>query len=57
MDTSVLPTSVQLTLIGIESLLCLQEACEDNELARNDIGDIFYNNARRLLAPYSSALR
>jgi glutamate-1-semialdehyde 2,1-aminomutase len=42
----------QATLVGIESLLCLREACEDSGLSQGDIQDIFYNNALRLLAPH-----
>ncbi len=38
-----------MTLVGIESLLCLQEACEDMGLNRADVNDIFLNNALRLL--------
>jgi glutamate-1-semialdehyde 2,1-aminomutase len=41
-----------MTLVGIESLLALREACEENGLTRGDIEDIFNNNALRLLAPH-----
>ncbi|MEO5997712.1 MAG: aminotransferase class III-fold pyridoxal phosphate-dependent enzyme [Chitinophagaceae bacterium] len=45
-------TTSQMTLIGIESLLTLQEACEDAGLTKSDIEDIFLNNALRLLKPH-----
>ena len=38
-----------MTLVGIESLLCLREACEDRGLTQSDINDLFYNNAARWL--------
>ncbi len=40
------------TLVGIESLMCLREACEDVGLNAKDGEDIFRNNALRLLAPH-----
>ncbi|QIF00273.1 aminotransferase class III-fold pyridoxal phosphate-dependent enzyme [Roseimicrobium sp. ORNL1] len=40
------------TLVGIESLLCLREACEDTGMSAGDIQDIFRDNALRLLAPH-----
>ncbi|MCB1244615.1 MAG: aminotransferase class III-fold pyridoxal phosphate-dependent enzyme [Verrucomicrobiae bacterium] len=40
------------TLVGIESLLCLREACEDTGMNDGDVGDIFHDNALRLLAPH-----
>lgn len=43
------PTNNEMTLIGIESLLCLKEACLDMGLTRADIEDIFLNNSLRLL--------
>ncbi|MCE7917766.1 MAG: aminotransferase class III-fold pyridoxal phosphate-dependent enzyme, partial [Nitrosomonas sp. PRO5] len=43
------PTQSEMTLIGLESLLCLQEACEDSGLNASDINDIFLNNALRVL--------
>ncbi len=43
------PTTTDMTLVGIESLLCLREACEDAGLNRGDIEDIFLNNALRTL--------
>ena len=46
------PTATEMTLIGIESLLCLREACEDSGFNKSDIGDVFLHNARRLLAPH-----
>jgi len=47
--TQTAPTETQMTLIGIESLLTLQEACEDSGLNKADIKDIFLNNGLRLL--------
>src|SRR6185295_19665960 len=41
-----------MTLIGIESLLCLREAVEDCGLGEAEIQDIFLHNALRLLAPH-----
>ncbi|WP_051254298.1 aminotransferase class III-fold pyridoxal phosphate-dependent enzyme [Arenibacter latericius] len=41
-----------MTLVGIESLLCLQEMCEDEGLTAEDVKDIFLNNALRLLSPH-----
>lgn len=43
------PADAALTLVGIESLLCLQEACEDAGLVTSDLEDIFRRNARRVL--------
>ena len=40
------------TLVGIESLLCLREACEITGMNDGDLRDIFRNNALRLLAPH-----
>ena len=40
------------TLVGIESLLCLREACDDTGLTPADVADIFRGNALRLLAPH-----
>jgi glutamate-1-semialdehyde 2,1-aminomutase len=40
------------TLVGIESLMALREACEDTGMNTADIEDIFRNNALRLLAPH-----
>lgn len=45
-------TETEMTLVGIESLLTLQEMCEDESLTRGDIKDIFFNNALRLLKPH-----
>lgn len=45
-------TETGMTLVGIESLLCLQEMCEDEGLTTGDIQDIFLNNALRLLKPH-----
>jgi glutamate-1-semialdehyde 2,1-aminomutase len=41
----------QYTTVGIESLLCLREACEDTGLTQSDLEDIFRENALRLLKP------
>jgi glutamate-1-semialdehyde 2,1-aminomutase len=38
------------TLVGIESLLCLREACEDTGMNESDLADIFRENALRLLS-------
>lgn len=43
------------TLVGIESLLCLREACDDCGMTDSDRRDIFRNNALRLLAPHLEA--
>jgi glutamate-1-semialdehyde 2,1-aminomutase len=40
----------QMTLIGIESLMCLREAAEDCALSPSEVTAIFSGNARRLLA-------
>jgi len=40
------------TLVGIESLLCLREACEDTGMNEADIADVFRENSLRLLAPH-----
>ena len=40
------------TLVGIESLICLREACEDTGMNPADLQDIFRDNALRLLAPH-----
>jgi len=40
------------TLVGIESLLCLREACEITGMGEGDLRDIFRDNALRLLAPH-----
>lgn len=37
------------TLVGIESLLCLREACEDTGMTQGDLENIFRENALRLL--------
>lgn len=39
----------QYTTVGIESLLCLREACEDTGMTQSDLDDIFRENALRLL--------
>ncbi len=41
----------QYTTVGIESLLCLREACEDTGMTQGDLEDIFHENALRLLKP------
>ncbi len=48
-------TTTEMTLVGIESLLCLREACEDRGLTAGDIEDIFRRNALRTLAPHLPA--
>ncbi|WP_414660622.1 aminotransferase class III-fold pyridoxal phosphate-dependent enzyme [Horticoccus sp. 23ND18S-11] len=45
-------TNSDMTLVGIESLISLREACEDTGLTRSDLDDIFRNNALRVLAPH-----
>lgn len=39
------------TTVGIESLLCLREACEDTGMTQGDLEDIFRENALQLLKP------
>lgn len=39
----------QFTLVGIESLLCLREACEDLGMTPGDLEDLFRENALRLV--------
>jgi glutamate-1-semialdehyde 2,1-aminomutase len=43
------------TLVGIESLMCLREACEDTGMTPADLQDIFRDNALRLLAQHLRA--
>ena len=43
------------TIVGVESLMCLREACEDNGMTPGDLQDIFRDNALRLLAPHLPA--
>jgi glutamate-1-semialdehyde 2,1-aminomutase len=43
------------TLVGIESLLCLREACEDTGMTSGDLQDIFRDNALRFLSPHLQA--
>lgn len=43
------------TIVGIESLMCLREACEDTGMTPGDLQDIFRDNALRLLAPHLHA--
>jgi glutamate-1-semialdehyde 2,1-aminomutase len=38
-----------MTLVGLESLLCLREACEDFGATESDLKAIFSGNARRIL--------
>ncbi|MEQ1849988.1 MAG: aminotransferase class III-fold pyridoxal phosphate-dependent enzyme [Chthoniobacteraceae bacterium] len=45
----------QYTTVGIESLLCFREACEDTGMTPADLQDIFRDNALRLLAPHLDA--
>lgn len=40
----------QMTLTGIESLLCLREACEQLGLSKTDVEGIFWGNAQALLS-------
>lgn len=44
--------SKDMTLVGIESLLTIREACEEEGLTQTDISDIFYDNAVRVLQPH-----
>ncbi len=46
------PTANDMTLIGLESLTALREACTDSGLTRGDIDDVFRRNALRVLAPH-----
>lgn len=48
-------TNFRMTTIGIESLLCLREACEECGLDAGDLKDLFLGNALRLLAPHLPA--
>lgn len=43
------PTASDMTLIGVESLLSLHEACNNEGLTETDVKDIFLNNALRVL--------
>jgi len=51
-EGQVAPTTTDFTLVGIESLLCLREACDDAGLTQGDLNDVFCGNAKRLLAPH-----
>ena len=44
----------RMTLVGLESLLCLREACRDAELSPREIEDVFIGNARRVLERVST---
>jgi len=46
------PSASDMTLVGLESLTALHEACEDSGLTRRDLDDVFRENALRLLAPH-----
>ena len=46
-------TATEMTLVGIESLLSLREACEDAGLTPGDLEDIFLQNAFRVLSLHS----
>jgi|GEM_PF-4964689 len=46
-----------MTLVGIESLLCLREACEDKGLTGSDVEAIFLKNALHILAPHLAYAR
>jgi glutamate-1-semialdehyde 2,1-aminomutase len=48
-------TTTEMTLVGIESLIALREACEDAGLTKGDVGDIFLHNSLRTLAPHLPA--
>lgn len=50
------PTGNNMTLVGIESLLSLREACEDAGLTSMDIEDIFLHNTLRILKPHLPAV-
>ena len=39
----------EMTLVGIESLLCMREVCEDKGITQSDLEDMFHDNAFRLL--------
>lgn len=45
-------TDNEMTLVGIESLLCIREMCDDAGLTKRDIEDIFLKNSLRLLKPH-----
>jgi glutamate-1-semialdehyde 2,1-aminomutase len=47
----------QMTLVGIESLLCLREACEDRNLTAPDVRALFRDNALRVLGTNRDARR
>lgn len=49
------PTTSQMTLVGIESLITLREACEDEGLSAEEVEGIFRENALRYLAPHLPA--
>lgn len=51
----VAPTATDMTLVGLESLLCLREACDDAGLTAGEVQDIFRDNALRTLAPHLPA--
>ncbi len=51
-DSPAAQSPTKMTLIGIESLLCLREACEDCGLGEPEIQAIFRGNACRLLASH-----
>ncbi|GEP41945.1 aminotransferase class III-fold pyridoxal phosphate-dependent enzyme [Brevifollis gellanilyticus] len=44
-----LTTFGQYTTVGIESLMCLREACEDTGMTQGDLADVFRENALRLI--------
>jgi glutamate-1-semialdehyde 2,1-aminomutase len=48
-------TASDMTLVGIESMIALREACEDSGLTRGDLDDLFLRNALRTLAPHLPA--
>ncbi len=49
------PAGMDMTLVGIESLLAMKEVCDDCGLTTEDIQDIFHDNALHLLSPHLPA--
>lgn len=49
------PTRDGMTLVGLESLTSLREACDDDGLTLTDINDLFFDNAVRLLSDHLPA--
>jgi glutamate-1-semialdehyde 2,1-aminomutase len=46
------PIPIAMTLVGVESLLCLRETCGDAGLTRGDVEAIFRHNALRALSAH-----